>query len=106
MPNLSRLSAPVLLLAAASACSTPATQPEAAMPSAPAETPVSGFVTDLPAFERFIAGRPTPAQFGARYPDVVLVLPGQIASKEFRMNHSRYFAQLDGEGRIGGGKFQ
>lgn len=105
MSSLVRLTAPVLLLATASACSAPPTQPEAAMPTAN-EAPVSGFVTDLPAFERFIAGRPTPAQFGARYPDVVLVLPGQIASKEFRMNNSRYFAQLDGEGRISGGRFQ
>lgn len=105
MPNLPRLSALALLLAVTSACSAPATQPDAAMPTA-SESPVSGFVTDLPAFERFIASRPTPTQFGARYPDLVLVLPGQIASKEFRMNNSRYFAQLDGEGRISGGKFQ
>ncbi|MDP3858778.1 MAG: hypothetical protein Q8Q73_13555 [Stagnimonas sp.] len=70
------------------------------------ETPVRGFVTDLAAFEQFIAGRPTPAQFQARYPDLVLVLPGQIASKEFRMNNSRYFGQLDAQGRISGGKFQ
>lgn len=105
MPNLPRFSALALLLATASACSAPPTQPEAAMPSSDA-TPVGGFVTDLPAFEQFIASQPTPAQFKARYPDVVLVLPGQIATKEFRLNHSRYFAQLDADGRISGGKFQ
>lgn len=104
MLNTARLLAPSLLLVAAAACSAPPTQPEPAMPAS--ETPVAGFVTDLPAFERFIAGRPTPAQFRARYPDVTLVLPGQIATKEFRMNNSRYFATLDGEGRVTGGRFQ
>jgi len=68
--------------------------------------PVAGFVTDLPGFEQFIATTPTPEQFRARYPDVTLVLPGSMASKEFRMNNSRYFAQLDAAGRISGGRFQ
>lgn len=67
--------------------------------------PVAGNVTDLDAFAGFIAGKPTPEQFKAAYPDVVLVLPGQIATREFRMNNSRYFAELDGDGRISGGKF-
>lgn len=70
------------------------------------EAPLPGPVSDLPAFERFIATRPTPAQFAKRHPDVVLVLPGQIATKELRMDRSRYFAQLDAEGRITGGRFQ
>jgi hypothetical protein len=52
--------------------------------------PVAGYVTDLPAFEQF----------------VTLVLPGQIASKELRFNNSRYFAQLDDQNRITGGRFQ
>jgi hypothetical protein len=67
---------------------------------------VSGKVTDVAAFERFIATRPTPAQFHARYPDVRLVLPGEIATKEYRLDNSRYFASLDGEGRIQGGSFK
>lgn len=67
--------------------------------------PVAGFVTDTAAFERFIATRPTPAVFRKTYPDVHLVVPGDIATKEFRMNNSRYFAELDGEGRISGGRF-
>lgn len=67
--------------------------------------PVAGYVTDLAAFQRFIAGKPTPAQFRARYPDVKLVLPGEIATREFRMNNSRYFAELDADGRVSGGKF-
>jgi hypothetical protein len=68
--------------------------------------PVAGYVTDLPAFEQFIAARPTPEEFRRVYPDVTLVLPGQIASKELRFNNSRYFAQLDDQNRITGGRFQ
>lgn len=71
-----------------------------------AAAPVAGFVTDLSAFEAFVATQPTPEQFRARYPDVLLVLPGTITTKELRLNHSRYFAQLDANSRIVGGRFQ
>lgn len=71
-----------------------------------ASDPLRGKVEDLPAFERFIAAQPTPAQFRTQYPDVVLVLPGDIASKELRLDRSRYFAQLDAAGHITGGRFQ
>jgi hypothetical protein len=69
------------------------------------EIVVPGKVEDVPAFDRFIAGKPTPEQFRKRYPDVKLVLPGEIATREFRMDRSRYFAELDADGRISGGKF-
>ncbi|MBB3226660.1 hypothetical protein FHW69_001250 [Luteibacter sp. Sphag1AF] len=72
----------------------------------PAATrPVAGAVTDMTAFDAFIATHPTPDQFKATYPDVMLVLPGTMATREFRHDNSRYFAQLDAEGRITGGKF-
>ena len=93
----------VLLVAAGGAalagcCTTPAaTEVVAAVP---------GKVTDVAAFDAFIGTRPTPAQFRARYPDVVLVLPGEIATKEMRLDRSRYFADLDADGRIRGGRFQ
>ena len=77
----------------------------AAIPAAPAPTPVHGFVTDMQAFDVFIATRPTPDQFRAAYPDVLLVLPGTIATRELRNNNSRYFAEQDKDGRITGGKF-
>lgn len=96
------LSAAVLGLAGfgvAACCSAPLIEP-------PPSQVLQGFVTDLASFEQFIATQPAPAQFRARYPDVTLVLPGSIASKELRSNHSRYFAVVDGEGRITGGKFQ
>lgn len=77
----------------------------AADPAPPAPAVVQGHVTDLAAFEAFIATRPTPEQFRATYPDVLLVLPGDVASKELRLNNSRYFATLDEAGRISGGRF-
>jgi len=95
-----RILATSALLLSMAACMTNAPSAPAAEPA-----PVAGFVTDLDGFNAFIATRPTPAQFRAAYPDVTLVLPGQIATREFRTNNSRYFAELDDEGRISGGKF-
>jgi hypothetical protein len=66
----------------------------------------SGVVTDLAAFEEFIALAPTPEEFRAVYADVVLILPGDIATREFRTDNSRFFADLDAEERIIGGSFQ
>jgi len=82
--------------AAVTACqTTPATQPK----------PVAGFVTDMKAFDAFIATRPTPEQFRAAYPDVILVTPDMMTTREMRQNNSRYFPKLDAEGRIVGGSF-
>ncbi len=71
-----------------------------------ASVQVAGKVTDVAGFEQFIASRPTPAQFRQRYPDVLLVVPGDVATKELRMDKSRYFAELDGQQRIVGGAFR
>ena len=68
--------------------------------------PVAGFVTDLAGFESFIATHPTPAQFHARYPDVQLVTPDTMTTMEMRSNNSRYFPELDKDGRIVGGGFR
>lgn len=65
-----------------------------------------GVVTHMPAFEAFIAARPTPAQFRRVYPGVLLVMPGDIATREYRTDNSRYFARLDEAGRITGGVLQ
>lgn len=72
--------------------------------SAPAPTPVHGYVTDVAAFDAFIATHPTPAQFRATYPDVQLVMPNTVTTMDFRSNNSRYFAELK-DGRIAGGHF-
>ncbi|HEY9132192.1 MAG TPA: hypothetical protein VIM98_10585, partial [Dyella sp.] len=66
---------------------------------------VHGYVTDTTAFQAFIATHPTPAQFRTTYPDVQLVLPNTITTMDFRSNNSRYFAELDKDGRIVGGHF-
>lgn len=70
------------------------------------DTPIPGLVTDMSRFDNFIAGRPTPEQFRWAYPDVLLVLPGDITTLELRDNNSRFFAELDDSGRIVGGRFQ
>jgi hypothetical protein len=85
-----------LVLAALAACSAPPLD----------TTPMPGKVVDIAAFESFIAARPTPEQFRQRYPDVALILPGTITTKELRGDRSRYFATLDTAGRITGGQFQ
>jgi hypothetical protein len=81
-----------------------------AVPGAPAAStasaPVPGRVTDMKAFGLFIESLPTVEQFRARYPDVVLVQPGEMATKEYRTDNSRYFAEFDIEGRIVGGTFK
>lgn len=86
--------------AALSACQTT----PASAPSAPA--PVKGYVTDMKAFDAFIATRPNARDFQAAYPDVQLVMPDSITTMDFRMNNSRYFPEWDKTGRITGGKFQ
>ncbi|MDD3761900.1 MAG: hypothetical protein PHP86_01230 [Nevskiales bacterium] len=73
----------------------------------PEMTPTPGYVTDLNRFEAFIARHPTPEAFRTAYPDVLLVLPGDIATKELRFNNSRYFADMDEKERhIVGGRFR
>ena len=68
---------------------------------------IEGNVRDVPAFREFIAEyEPTPEQLRAVYPDLTLVLPGDIATKELRMNNSRFFAELNEDGRIVDGRFQ
>lgn len=84
----------------------PAAKPAApTAPAAAAPVPMHGFVTDMQAFNAFIDTHPTPEQFRAAYPDVLLVLPGTVATRELRSNNSRYFADVDANGRITGGKF-
>lgn len=57
------------------------------------------------AFNKFIAGKPTPLEFRAAYSCVTLILPGDIATMEMRKDDSRYQAVLDVHGRIVGGSF-
>lgn len=72
----------------------------------PEPPPLQGKLVDLQRFEAFIRNKPTPDEFRREYPNVQLVLPGEIASRERRLDRSRYFANLDAEGRIFSGFFQ
>lgn len=67
--------------------------------------PVAGFVTDMKAFDAFIATKPTVGQFHAAYPDVMLVTPDMMTTREMRQNNSRYFPKMDADGHIVGGSF-
>lgn len=96
---------PLLLLICA--CSPAPSSPPAAQALEPQVFEIrQGYVEDLGEFAAFIASAPTPELFSRYYPDVQLVLPGQITTREYRSNHSRYFAELDASGRIVGGRFQ
>ena len=75
-------------------------------PAPAAQAPVHGYVTDTKAFDAFIATHPTPAQFQSTYPDVQLVMPGEITTMEFRTNNSRFFPEQDATGHIVGGSFR
>jgi len=69
--------------------------------------PREGYVQDVGAFHEFIGEyQPTPEQLKAVYPDLHIVLPGEIATRELRLNNSRFFAKLDEEGRVVDGRFQ
>jgi len=57
------------------------------------------------AFRDFLATRPTPEEFRARHPGITLVMPGDITTRELRLDCSRFFADTDIEGRVVGGRF-
>jgi hypothetical protein len=57
------------------------------------------------AFRDFLATRPTPAEFRARYPHMTLVMPGDITTRELRLDCSRFFADTDIDGRVVAGRF-
>jgi len=94
---------PLLLPMLLAAC-TPATQ--TAPPAPTVEAPVRTQVTDLDAFNAFVATRPKPDALRQRYPGLTVVLPGDISTRELRSDNSRFFAEIDAEGRVAGGSFQ
>jgi hypothetical protein len=83
-----------------------------AMPVGAASADVSsqdsrpGTLSDRPAFNAFIQSRPTPEEFQQAYPDVWLILPGDIVSRSFCSQYYHYVAELDAEGRITGGSLE
>jgi hypothetical protein len=72
----------------------------------PDGTPVDRHgVSDMASFETFIGTHPTPEAFKKMYPGVQLMLPGTISTRELRYDNSRFFPNLDKDGRIIGGDF-
>lgn len=100
------LATAALLLSACANGQWPWSTSEAEKAEQMSEDAKPGRVTDLDGFAAFIALRPTPEQFRTRYPDVQLVMPGDITTKELRFDNSRFFAELDDSGLITGGRFQ
>lgn len=69
---------------------------------AAASTPM----TDISGIPAFIESRPTPEEFAQAFPDVWLVLPGDIVSRSFCSQYYRFIAKLDADGRIKGGSLE
>lgn len=64
-----------------------------------------GVWVDVVAFQRLLATNPTPAELRAAFPEVLVILPDEMATREFRFDQSRFFAMLDDAGRVYGGEF-
>jgi hypothetical protein len=60
-------------------------------------------ISELPSF---VALRPTPEEFQQAFPDVWLVLPGDIVSRSVCSQYYRFMAELDATGRISGGSLE
>lgn len=103
-PSTALLPLAILLLSPTSG--SQAAPLEAPTPLTPQETSVRTRVTDLPAFEVFIATRPTFQELCDRYPGLHVQPARSIVSREMRIDRSRYLAELDAEGRVVGGSFQ
>ena len=98
----SRLLAPLLALLLALSAGCAGMSEQAELPP-----PRSGNVQNVAEFREFLdAYQPTEKQFRQVYPDITLVMPGEIATKELRLNNSRFFAELNDKGRIVDGRFQ
>ncbi|WP_019583998.1 hypothetical protein [Thioalkalivibrio sp. ALE16] len=91
----------VVLALGVGACSAYTAETQADGPE-----PRPGTVEQMNPFLHFLESRPTPEEFKRVYPDVMLVLPGDIVTQEYRTDNSRFFAELDADGRIHDGEFR
>lgn len=92
-----------------SACCAKPVESTASAPPPPTQqdtAPVRTSITDLDTFNAFIATRPTPEALRTRYPGLLVVTPGTITTRELRGDNSRYFVELDEQGKVIGGRFQ
>jgi len=65
-----------------------------------------GVWVDTVRFRALIGQRPTLDALAQAFPEVTFVGPDQIATMELRFDQSRFFADLDEDGRVTGGHFQ
>jgi hypothetical protein len=72
----------------------------------PSQNRGASSIGDHDRFYAFVESRPTPEQFQSAYPDVWLILPGDIVSREVCSQYYRYVAELDAQGRITGGSLE
>jgi hypothetical protein len=96
-----RESIPAVLLAALLAIPAGATSLQVM-----AQDSRAGSLHDRSAFQAFVQSRPTPEEFEQAYPDLWLILPGDIVTREVCSQYYRFIAELDAEGRIAGGSLE
>jgi len=96
-----RILAPVILCASLLAIPAGAATPEAS-----AQASGNGNLDDRSALHAFVQSRPTPEEFQEAYPDVWLILPGDIVSRDVCSQYYRFIAELDSNGRISGGSLE
>ena len=78
----------------------------AATPETSAQASGHGNLDDRSALHAFIQSRPTPEEFQEAYPEIWLILPGDIVSRDVCSQYYRFIAELDANGRIRGGSLE
>jgi len=91
----------ISLFAALVAVPAAASAPQPSEPDRTVDTAKD--ISELPAF---VASRPTPEEFQQAFPEIWLVLPGDIVSRSVCSEYFRFMAELDAEGRISGGSLE
>jgi hypothetical protein len=57
------------------------------------------------AFQDYLATRPTPDEFRARFSEITLVMPGDAATRDLRLDCSRFFGNTGEDGHVVSGRF-
>jgi len=66
----------------------------------------NGVWLDVLPFQQLMATAPDPQTLRDAYPEILVVLPGDIVTEEMRLDQSRFFARLGEDGLIYGGEFR
>lgn len=65
-----------------------------------------GVWLDVIPFQQLLATNPEPQTLRDAYPEILVVMPGDIVTEEMRFDQSRFFARLGEDGLIYGGEFR